>query len=156
MKATIALIFCVFLSAVVFSQETWKLDEFEHLSCDDYLGRMDTYISEARKDTSSKLYIVIYEGKEFRYDGQMPNGRFVLPRFGSAQAKIRSMKQWFSHRGFEAKRYSFIRGGFREKMTVEFWIVPKGASPPVPTPTLTKLKYLKGKAYGFCTDCCGP
>jgi hypothetical protein len=53
------------------------------------------------------------------------------------------------------ERFNFIEAGFREKLTVEIWLAPNGATLPKPTPTLTKMKYRKGKAVGFCIDCCG-
>ncbi|HXG83577.1 MAG TPA: hypothetical protein VNI84_06055 [Pyrinomonadaceae bacterium] len=31
-----------------------------------------------------------------------------------------------------------VDGGYREKRTIEFWIVPKTAAAPLPTPTLDK------------------
>jgi hypothetical protein len=39
-------------------------------------------------------------------------------------------------RGIDASRLVFVNGGFREKDSVEVWIVPAGAEPPRATPTV--------------------
>jgi hypothetical protein len=39
-------------------------------------------------------------------------------------------------RGINAARIVTIDGGYREQPTTEFWIVPDGASPPQPSPTI--------------------
>ena len=154
MRGSISFLFCLMFGIAAFSQEPSKIDEFETLSCDDYLGRMDYTISEARKNPSSTIYVLIYEGKELKYNESKKKVEQVFPNFGSAKAKIRSIKKWLLHREAPIERFSFVRAGFRENSTVEIWNVPDGALPPVPTPTLTKIKYRKGKAKGFCIDCC--
>jgi hypothetical protein len=39
--------------------------------------------------------------------------------------------------GFDYRRITIINGGFREVATTELWVVPSGAQPPVPTPTVS-------------------
>jgi len=80
----------------------------------------------------------------------------VRPIFGSAEAKFVSMKKWLAHRELPVERFSFVKAGFRENLTVEIGIVPAGALPPIATPTLTKITYRKGRLIKFCIDCCGP
>jgi len=41
-------------------------------------------------------------------------------------------------RYFPYQRITAIDGGFREQATTELWIVPRGAAPPTPTPTLSR------------------
>jgi hypothetical protein len=38
--------------------------------------------------------------------------------------------------GFDYRRITAVDGGFREVATTELWIVPPGAAPPVPSPTV--------------------
>jgi len=155
MKTTLsALLFCLLLVVSGFSQEARKFDEFGGIPCDDYLGRIDNVLAYARDNPTSTVYILIYEGKFKNDDENKTESR--LPTFGSAEAKIRSIKKRLSLRKFPVKRFSFVKAGFREYALVEIWFVPPGAAPPKPAPTLTKMKYRKGKAAGFCTDCCGP
>lgn len=144
--------FCILFCASAFSQEAQKLDEFERITCDDYLARMDNTINEARNNPSSTIYILVYEGKEIKYNSRKKKDELALPTFGSAKAKIDSMKIYLAKFGVE--NFSFIEAGFRETWIVEIWLAPKGASPPKPTPTVTKMKHRKGKAIGFCTWCC--
>jgi len=154
MNLTIGFLICLLFGVTVLSQETTKIDEFENLNCDDYLGRMDSAIAEARKNPLSRMYVLIYEGKEPRYNKTLNGPKLMSPTLGTAEAKIRSIKKWLSHREIQIERFSFVKAGFRENMTVEMWLVPAGSKPPDPTPTLKKIKYRKGKAKGFCTDCC--
>ena len=144
--------FAVFVSAQ--TDEAEKIDEFANEHCDAYLGRMDAAIEKAYKNPSSTIYVLIYEGKERKYNARKGVYELMLPNVGSAAAKISSIKKYLKIKKFSADRFSFIEAGFREDLTVEIWFVPTGASPPTPTPTLKKMKYRKGKASGFCTDCC--
>jgi hypothetical protein len=41
-----------------------------------------------------------------------------------------------SKHGMESGRIVIVDGGYREGATVELFIVPAGATPPTPTPTL--------------------
>jgi hypothetical protein len=157
MKAVFsALIFCFLFAASAFSQEAQKFDEFKNINCEEYLSRMDNALVHARNNPTLMIYVLIYEGKEPRFNSRKNETEIVFPPFGSAEAKITSMRNYLMLKRFPGKRFSFVKAGFREQATVEIWTVPPGAAPPKPTPTVTKMKYRKGKAYGFCTDCCGP
>lgn len=155
-KFLLTIIFCLF-SAAVFAQtdEGRKIDEFADIPCDGYLARMDAVLVTAQNNPSSTVYVLIYEGKELKYNSRKKKKELVLPTFGSAEAKIRSIKKYFfSFRKFKGKNFTFVKGGFRESSGVEIWLVPAGGIPPKATPTIKKMKYRKGKATGFCTDCC--
>ena len=154
--------FFSFLLALLFAfsvtaqnRDARKIDEFENISCDEYLMRIDAAMVEAHNNPSSTVYVLIYEGKELKYNSRKKKTESVLPNFGSAKAKIRSIEKYLSIRKFPAERFEFVKAGFRENLTVEIWLVPAGATLPKPTPTLTKMKYRKGKATGFCIWCCG-
>jgi hypothetical protein len=156
MKKLFSVIFCSFLfCSSGFSQESEKIDEFSNLQCDEYLARIDNMIVHSQNNPTSTIYVFVYEGKEKKYNNRKKKTEDVFPAFGSAKAKIISMKKYISVvRGFNIKNISFIEAGFREKLTVEVWLVPDSAVSPKPTPTLTKIKYRKGKANGFCLGCC--
>ncbi len=146
-----SLLFCV----SAFPQKAEKFDEFDSYPCDQYLSIFDALLQRAYENPSSTVYVLIYEGKEREYNFRKRKAKFVLPKVGSAKAKIESMRKYLTLRNFSADRFSFIEAGLRENAAVEFWLVPSGATPPKPVPTLEKMKYRKGKASGFCTDCCG-
>jgi hypothetical protein len=150
-----ALLFGLLFSVSAFSQQAQLFDNFETINCDDYLGRISNVMVAARNNPSMTVYVLIYEGRVRFYD-QEDKTESGLPVFGEADAKIRSMKKYLSIKKFPARRFLFIKGGFREYEAVEFWTVPNGAAPPKPTPTVAKMKYRKGKTYGLCTSCCGP
>jgi hypothetical protein len=40
-------------------------------------------------------------------------------------------------RGISRDRLVFVNGGYRETNSFELWLVPKGAEPPRPTPTVS-------------------
>jgi hypothetical protein len=149
-----------FFALSVFGQtgEARKIDEFGVIPCDEYLARADAMIVVQANNPGAMMYVFIYEGKEKR--AVYRNGKFVdysksvLPQYGLAKARIESMKKYLTRKKIPLENYVFANGGFREDFWVEIWLVPAGAEPPTPTPTVKKFKFRKGKASGFCLDCC--
>lgn len=155
-KQTLSFLILFLLALSVSAQEKARqIDEFENIPCDDYLARVDNLMIEVDKNPSSTAYVLIYEGAERSYDARKKKTVTVAPVKGTAAAKIRSMREYLKLRNFPQDRFVFIEAGFRDKLSVEFWLVPTGAEPPEPTPTLTEMKYGKGKPKGFCIGCCG-
>lgn len=162
MKTCLKIIFlCLFIFASsVFAQESIMFDKFEDIQCEDYLQRTDNFLVRSNNEPTSKFYIFVYEGrlKNYKRDNnyKLIGNEYLLPPFGLAKAKISSMKKLIAYKNIPQKRFIFVNAGFRENFAVEFWIVPNGVTPPSPTPTLRKIRYRKGKAFGFCLECCGP
>lgn len=155
MKAVFsALLFCFLFAVSAFSQEAQKIDEFVNISCEDYLSRMDNVIIHTRNDPTLTVYVLIYEGKEPKYNSRTKKTELMLPVSATAEAKVITMKKYLSNRKVPIERFSFVKAGFREEAAVEIWLVPLGAPPPKAAPTLTKMKYRKGKPTWFCTGCC--
>ena len=155
----LAVIFCL-LTANVFAQteRAQKLDEFRGIFCDEYLARVDAVTIAQMNNPNAMIYVFIYEGKESRdvyKNGKFAGRKSSLPVYGSAKAKIASMKKYLKTRRMPLENYVFANGGFREQSEVEIWLVPPGAEAPQPTPTVQKVRYRKGKPLGFCVDCCG-
>jgi len=157
----------LFFALSVFSQteEAQKIDEFENPNCEEYLARTDAMMNVQGNNPNAKIYVIIYEGKQKRAvykkrkgyaDDEFVGYKSIFPTFGLANVSIKSMKKRLSLRKMALDNYVFVKGGFRENFGVEIWLVPPGAEPPKPMPTLEKMKYRKGKAKGFCLDCCGP
>lgn len=140
------------------SKEVQKLDEFGNTNCDDYLARMDYLLSEINNSTNSKGYIFVYEGKlkEFTYHKNNRNQgtRYISSEVGSGKELIRYLKNQLSFRRFPTEKVIFVEAGFREKFTIEFWLVPDDVDAPKPSPTLKKIKQRKQtrKPNGFCGD----
>jgi hypothetical protein len=139
----------IFCTSSVFSQEAVKIQEFKDTACEDYLARMDSVLTEAQNNPTAQVYVFVYEGRELKYNNRKNKMEWVFPAFGSAKAKISSIKK--RYREFSAERFTFVEAGFRENLTLEIWNVPPGAILPKPSPTLTKMKHRKGKPTGFCT-----
>ena len=142
----IILSFC-FLTISAVAQEARKIDEFGKIFCDDYLARIDGIIVSLKELPSSKVFVMVYEGKESFFS----SSKSRLPQYGQANAYINSIKKRLSILyNINLDNFVFLKAGFRENLIIEFWSVPVGATPPTPTPTLKKMKYRKGKPRGFC------
>ena len=136
-----------------------KFDEFSSINCEEYLAKMDLAIIQARSNPTSKIIVHIYEGNVIRYKYEKDGTHktiSVLPEYGLANAKIHSMKKYLSLRKVSLDQFHFVNAGFRKDFTVEMWLVPVEALEPELAPTLTKIKFRKGKPTGFCLGCCGP
>ena len=144
-------------SAFAQAEEMQKIDGYEDVQCEEYLAHMDLAFNVANNNPASKVYFFVYEGKTKKYKYKK-DGSYelisVLPQYGLAKTKIRSMKKLIALRKISADRFVFIESGLRENFTVEVWHVPVGATAPKPTPTLTKIRYRKGRPIGFCLGCC--
>jgi hypothetical protein len=138
------------------AQEPVLVDEFPVLGCDHYLMRLDNILSEARNNPAAQVHVLIYEGREVAYNSRTKKSELMLPTFGSADAKFRSIKKRLAYRELPPDRFRFVKAGFREDFILQAWLVPPGAKSPVQSPTLSKIRYRKGKPRGFCIECCGP
>lgn len=158
-KLLFVLLISLFVEFSVFCQspEARLFDEYGNsINCESYLSRADAMKIEQTNNPNSRIYIIVYEGKERKWDYSKENASFktVLPQSGQAAATIRTMEQRLRLNKAPLQNYIFVNGGFREEFGVEIWLVPPGAALPKPTPTLKKMKYRKGKPKGFCLDCC--
>ena len=151
------LIFLILLwTSPAFAQEAFKVDEFVNIPCDEYLARMDVVFHEASNSPAATVYILLYEGKVMDYNPRTKRWELMRPKVGLAEARIRSIKNYIDHRGFDKTRFVFLKAGFRKEASFEAWFVPPGASPPTPTNAIPKMRYRPGRAVGFCVECCGP
>jgi hypothetical protein len=92
-------------------------------SFDDQKARLDNLAVELQADPSTTTYVIAYGGRN--------------SRMGQAQLLgDRSRDYLVAQRGIDASRIVVLNGGFREEDCVELWVVPRGATPPQPTPTL--------------------
>lgn len=83
--------------------------------------RIGGFVKILRKTPSAKVYVIVY-----------PNPK-IVEWAGYLVSNTRSM---LKERKIAPNRIVLLEGGFREDTTAEFFIVPEGAVPPVPTPTL--------------------
>lgn len=92
-------------------------------SFDDQKARLDNLAVELQADPTTTTYVIAYGGRTSRI------GQADL--LGS-----RARDYLVSNRGIDQSRIVVINGGFREEDCVELWIIPSGATPPQPTPTV--------------------
>ncbi|MCA1636719.1 MAG: hypothetical protein LC802_24410 [Acidobacteria bacterium] len=121
------------------------VDKFENICCGDEKARLDNFAIQLLNEPETQGYIIFYEGRRY---ASCYSSRPRVPRLGEAQARAARMKPYLvDTRGFDANRLVIINGGYREKWMAELWIVPKGANPPKPTPTLQAkdVRFRKGK-----------
>jgi hypothetical protein len=92
-------------------------------SYDDQKARLDNLAVELQNDPSTTAYIIAYAGRRSRA-GQ------------ADRLNARARDYIVTQRGVDSSRVAVMNGGFREEDCVELWIVPSGAKPPKPTPTV--------------------
>jgi hypothetical protein len=105
---------------VIISQE---FDECNNCTFDDQKARLDNLAVELQNDPSTRAYIIAYGGRT------SPLGQVEV-------LMSRARDYLTSQRGIDASRFVLVNGGFREEDSVELWMVPSGAKPPQPTPTV--------------------
>lgn len=100
-----------------------KVDEFEGLTPGQEEARLDAFAKELWSDPSAQGYIIVYAGSR-----------------GSkreAEGRAGRMRSYLVRRhGLEPDRVVSLPGGKRKALAVELWVVPAGAAPPQPTPSL--------------------
>jgi hypothetical protein len=92
-------------------------------SFDDQKARLDNLAVELQADPTTTTYVIAYGGRTSRI------GQADL--LGS-----RARDYLVTNRGIDQSRIVVNNGGFREEDCVELWIIPSGATPPQPTPTV--------------------
>lgn len=122
-------LFLLLFSKGVLSQEfskTTLFDELENIFCTEHnRSVIDNFLVTLQNNPNSEGYIIGYA------DSAIP-GRFL---------KYYKTFQWhIGYRNFPVERIKFLRGENRDKMTFQFWIVPKGEKPPQPSVEYTSSK----------------
>ena len=86
--------------------------------------RTERFITQLKKERGVKVYIIYYQARlTDRFDGKIAYQADQIKY--DVQNKTR----------ISYKDIILVDGGYREKNTLEFWIAPKNAEPPEPTPT---------------------
>jgi hypothetical protein len=144
------IIFCVIVANAHPStapSEARKFDEFGDVCCEDEKARLDNFANELQNNPEVQGYIVFYGGKRHKYP-YCHSSRLMLPRRGEAEARAARLKPYISEtRGIDPHRIMVVNGGYHDQWAAELWIVPKGANPPVPTPTVKpqEIRFRRGR-----------
>lgn len=92
-------------------------------SYDDLKARLDNLAVELQNDPTTTTFIFAYAGR--------------TSSIGQADRLLARVRDYLvTERVINASRIILVNGGFREEDCVEVWIVPRGATPPQPTPTV--------------------
>lgn len=103
--------------------EPRRFDEFPSVAFDDDKARLDNLTIELQNNPGARGQIIIYAGR--------------TSRAGQADyMATRTRNYLVTTRGIDASRLIIVNGGYRERDTYEIYIVPQGAEPPQPTPTV--------------------
>ena len=92
-------------------------------SFDDQKARLDNLAVELQHDPTATAYVIAYGGR--------------TSRTGQANLLGGHARDYLvAQRGIDQSRITVMNGGFREEDCVELWIIPSGATPPQPSPTV--------------------
>ncbi len=124
------------------------LDTYGDIMCDDLLARLDHLAVMLLNEPEAGLHVFVYGDRE-------EVERRVLAHIEFTKERLTGWPK------MEARRVHVRYGGRREEFTVEPYLVPKGASPPPPTPTVeapdarrAPRKFDEGR-FGFERDARG-
>lgn len=102
--------------------EALKFDEFDSNAFDDDKARLDNFAIELQNKPDSQGYIIMYQGTD----------RNSIRNRNVDKLKVRTMDYLVNERGIDARRIVITNWGTRPKTRYELWLIPPGASPPVP------------------------
>lgn len=107
------------------AQQRWwyRNDEAERKELKE---RFRLYAEQLRKE-GARPYVIAYGP---RVVGWEIYGRSV------ASTRAGALWEYMTPAGFDWRQVNWVNGGFREEAATELWIVPPGAQPPCPTPTV--------------------
>lgn len=112
-----------------------KIDEFGVVGECDLGARLDNFFVELMNNPSATGYIIFYQGKD------------VLPSNYESNPRETLVRNLLRFRNFDASRIIFLRGGFRNELATELFLVPNGATAPEPTETVSAPTIPKDKTY---------
>lgn len=92
-------------------------------SYDDLKARLDNLAVALQNDPTTTTYVFAYGGR-------------TSPIGQADRLLARARDYLVMQRGIDASRIVVVNGGFRPEDCVEVWIVPRGATPPQPSPTI--------------------
>lgn len=108
---------------IIYDPGPSKIDEYGVIPTGDEKRRLDIFNQELQKDPTAVGYLLCYGGRRSRAH--------------EAQRRCeRALNFLVVSRGIDASRIVTVDAGYREKPTIELWLVPSGVVPPYSTPTV--------------------
>lgn len=115
--------------------ESEKCVKFGAVQCEEELAILDSIEFKLKNDPFTTAYFFVYGGKRDT-------------RRNEVQLRSARMRRYLAeNRGIESSRVKTIAAGFREKFTIEVWLVSVGEDAPKPTPTISRgnIRFKKGR-----------
>lgn len=142
------ILFCIALSPTSFAQDGTDgdsehksraalFDEFGRLGDCELSARMDSFFSALAERPDFQGYIINYQGVD------------ALPGDREKFFRERTLVNQISFRRFDRSRIRLARGGFRASVMTELWLMPPGASNPVPSQTVPEPKIPINRTFLF-------
>lgn len=101
------------------------IDSYGDISCEHASARLDSFALALSNLPAAVGYIVVYEARGGSRLRAQRHGAFAYDRL-------------VVRRGIDAERLKMIWGGPDDELMVRLYIVPNGATPPQPTPTVSE------------------
>lgn len=104
------------------------VDEFGRACSEDLMARMDNFFIQLNNNPDAQGFILFYGAS----DAEGRNLKFV-----------NYMTRFYPIRRFDGSRLTTVRGESRAEQLVQFWIVPRGATPPKPEKPFIPDRYTR-------------
>jgi hypothetical protein len=104
-----------------------KLDSYGLLPRSKEKERLKIFATALENNPGTQGYVLSYHGRR---------GVAAAAREAGDRAKAYLVNKL----GIPTERIVTLEGGFKEELTVDLWIVPAGATPPKPEPTIDRLR----------------
>jgi hypothetical protein len=133
--------FC-FTASAQEKPEPVLIDSFNYSNSEDASARIDLFRNELERSPQNAGLVIVYGGQKSKR--------------GEIEAHLRGIKKAFALKRIDHNRSPVRNGGYREKLTVEFWIIPIGANSPEPTPTVEvkKVRFKGVSPKSIPYECC--
>ncbi|HYX71176.1 MAG TPA: hypothetical protein VE732_00275 [Nitrososphaera sp.] len=124
------------------SDETRKFLEYgaDEANCETEMAHLDNYSIELQRNPSLRAYVIAYGGSRGTARREMKARRARIHRY------------LVKERGIDSRRVLIIDGGFRNRLSIELWLVPESKELPKARPTISarRVNFQRSK-YSF--DC---
>jgi hypothetical protein len=110
------------LATIELGRKPYQFDSAVRYNESDLFARLASFIVQLGNDPTMQGYIIVYAN---RSSGVRDTKRAIA-----------SVRRFFAFSRYDISRVTIIEGGFRDYSTVDTWLVPPGAAPPVPTPSV--------------------
>jgi hypothetical protein len=114
------------------SDSVRKFDEYGDIGFEDEKARLDNFVVEMKNDPNAVGYLIVYGGRVSVRD--------------IAKTRALRAKGYLAKKGnLTPDRIVWVDGGYREDLTTELYIGPRGATAPSPSPSVdsAEVKFVK-------------